>query len=165
MTRSLVIAAALAAAALQSASACAQERMSSVSTQMSVTGEVQKPLTLSLDELRAIADRRGKAEGRGYAGLRLVDLLEEADIRRDQPRALRRTYVVASATDGYQAVFSWGELFNAPLGKGVLVAFERDGKPLQDGEGRFALISLDDDRAGPRHVKWLSRVDVRRVPE
>ena len=150
---------------LVAAPAHAQERPSSVSTQLSVTGEVQKALTLTLDQLLAVAKRRGTAREGGYGGLRLVDLLEEADIRRDQPRALRRTYVVATATDGYQAVFSWGELFNSPLGPRVLVAFERDGAPLRDGEGQFALVSLADDKPGPRHVKWLVRIDVRRVPE
>lgn len=145
--------------------ALAQERQSSVSTQLSVTGEVQKALVLTLVQVREIAQRRGAVQERSYGGLRLVDLLDEADIRRDQPRALRRTYVVAFATDGYQAVFSWGELYNSPLGRGVLIAFERDGKPLQDGEGRFALVSLGDDKPGPRHVKWLTRIDVRRVPE
>ena len=120
---------------------------SSVSTQLSVTGEVQRSLTLSVDDLRAIAKRRGAAEAGGYGGLRLIDLLEEADIRRDSPRALRRTYVVAFATDGYQAVFSWGELFNSPVGPRVLVAIERDGQPLRDGEGRFALVSLADEKS------------------
>ncbi len=146
-------------------STVAQERSSSVSTRLAVTGEVQKALDLTTDQARSIAQRRGEVEGSGYRGLRLVDLLEEADIRRDQPRALRRTYIVALATDGYQAVFSWGELYNSPLGKGVLVALDRDGIPLRDGEGRFALISLADDKPGPRHVKWLTRIDVRRVPE
>jgi hypothetical protein len=76
-----------------------------------------------------------------------------------------RTYVVARATDGYPAVFSWGELYNTPVGRGVLVAFERDGAPLRDGEGRIALVSSADERPGPRHVKWLNRIEVRRVPE
>jgi len=152
-------------AALLAAQALAQERPSSVSTQLSVSGEVERALVLSVEDLGRIAARRGRAEGGGYAGPRLVDLLEEADIRRDQPRALRRTYVVARATDGYQAVFSWGELFNSPLGPKVLIAIERDGKPLRDGEGRIALVSLADDSIGARHVKWLNRIDVRRVPE
>ena len=92
-------------------------------------------------------------------------MLEEADIRRDAKQAVRRTYVVAVASDGYQAVFSWGELFNTPVGAGVLVAYERDGEPLREGEGRIALVSLADERPGTRHVKWLSRIEVRRVPE
>jgi len=150
---------------LSAATAGAQPRPSSVSTQLSVTGEVRHSLALSVDDLRGIANRRGAAEVGGYGGLRLTDLLEEADIRRDQPRALRRTYVVARATDGYQAVFSWGELFNSPVGPKVLIAIERDGEPLRDGEGRIALVSLADDKIGARHVKWLSRIEVRRVPE
>jgi len=159
--RTLLLAVALAAAA----AAVAQERASSVSTQLSVAGEVQRPLALSVGQLRELATRRGAAEAGGYGGVRLVDLLEEADIRRDSPRALRRTYVVAFATDGYQAVFSWGELFNSPLGGKFLVAVDRDGVPLRDGEGRFALVSLGDEKFGPRHVKWLSRIEVRQVPE
>ena len=143
----------------------AQERPSTVSTVLRVTGEVQKPLEISVEGLRGLAKARGRAEAGGYAGVRLVDLLEEADIRRDAPRALRRTYIVATATDGYQAVFSWGELFNTAIGPKVLVAIERDGQPLRDGEGRFALVSLADEKPGPRHVKWLSRLEVRRVPE
>jgi hypothetical protein len=70
-----------------------------------------------------------------------------------------------SRANGYQAVFSWGELFNTAIGRGVLVAFERDAQPLREGEGRIALVSTEDERAGPRHVKWLHRIDVRRVPE
>jgi len=155
----------LLAALVLAASVFAQERASSVSTRLRVSGEVQKPLELSVDALREIAKRRGAAAAGGYGGLRLSDLLEEADIRRDAPRALRRTYVVAVATDGYQAVFSWGELFNTVIGPKILVAIERDGELLRDGEGRFALVSLADERPGPRHVKWLSRIEVRRVPE
>lgn len=151
------------AACLLAAPALAQERQSLVSTQVRVIGEVQHELTLTVDDLRAIAMRRALISGGGYTGLRLIDVLEEADIRRDARLALRRTYIVASATDGFQVVFSWAELFNTSVGGGVLVAFERDGAPLRDGEGRIALVSLADDRPGTRHVKWLSRIEVRRA--
>lgn len=132
---------------------------------MEIAGDVQRKLSLSVEDLRSLAQRRGQAAAGGYGGIRLTDLLEEADIRRDERQALRRTYVVARASDGYQAVFSWGELFNTPVGRDVLVAYERGGSPLQDGEGRIALVSLADEKIGPRHVKWLNRIDVRRVPE
>jgi DMSO/TMAO reductase YedYZ molybdopterin-dependent catalytic subunit len=154
-----------AAGVLASGNCPAQEAKSLVSTRVEVTGLVRRSLALSVEQLRAMAERRGRAAAGAYAGVRLVDLLEEADIRQDERHALRRTYVVALASDGYQAVFSWGELFNTPVGPNVLVAFERDGAPLREGEGRIALVSLSDERAGARHVKWLTRVDVRRVPE
>jgi len=150
---------------LVSASSFAQEAKSLVSTRLEVTGLVTRSLSLSVEDLRAVAKRRGPAEAGGYGGILLSELLKEASIKEDARHALRRTYVVAVASDGYQAVFSWGELFNTAVGRGVLVAFERDGAPLREGEGRFALVSLADERAGPRHVKWLSRIDVRRVPE
>ncbi len=143
----------------------AHSEPSSVSRELRVTGEVERQLVLSPEELRDIGARRGMVAAQGYAGVRLADLLEEARIRSDAPRALRRTYVVALATDGYQAVFSWGELFNTSIGREVIVAIERDAQPLRDGEGRFTLVSLADLRPGPRHVKWLTRIDVRRVPE
>jgi DMSO/TMAO reductase YedYZ molybdopterin-dependent catalytic subunit len=151
-------------AALALAPAHAQER-SLVSTRVAVTGEVQKEISLGVDELRAVAQRRGAASVGSYGGLLLKSLLAEAGIREDARLALRRTYVIARATDGYPAVFSWGELFNTPIGGSVLVAFERDGAPLRDGEGRIALVSSADERPGPRHVKWLNRIEVRRVPE
>ena len=68
---------------------------------------------------------------------------------------------MASASDDYRVVFSWGELYNSPVGDGVLVVYEIDGAPLPDSEGRIALVSLKDARPGPRHVKWLAGVDVR----
>jgi len=157
--------AAIVALVLACVAAQAQERASLVSTELRVVGEVQRELTLTVEELRTIATRRALASGNGYTGLRLIDLLEEADIRRDARLALRRTYVVAAATDGFQVVFSWAELFNTAVGGGVLVAFERDGAPLRDGEGKIALVSLADERPATRHVKWLSRIEVRRAPD
>jgi DMSO/TMAO reductase YedYZ molybdopterin-dependent catalytic subunit len=148
-----------------SAGSVAQEAKSLESTRLEVTGLVSHGLSLSVEDLRAVAKRRGLAEAGGYGGILLPELLKEAAIKEDTRHALRRTYVVAIATDGYQAVFSWGELFNTPVGQGVVVAFERDAQPLRDGEGRIALVSTADNRIGVRHVKWLTRIDVRRVPE
>jgi DMSO/TMAO reductase YedYZ molybdopterin-dependent catalytic subunit len=165
MSRCALAAGALSAWAVLAAPCLAQESRSLVSTRVEVGGLVRRTLSLSVEDLRSLAQRRGRAEGGGYRGIRLGDLLQEADIRQDERHALRRTYIVAVASDGYQAVFSWGELFNTPVGQGVLVAFERDGAPLRESEGKIALVSLADERPGTRHVKWLSRIDVRRVPE
>jgi len=47
----------------------------------------------------------------------------------------------------------------------VLVVYERDGAPLDDSEGRLALVSLKDTRPGPRHVKWLRSIELRTIQE
>ena len=69
--------------------------------------------------------------------------------------------VLASATDGYKVSFSWPELINTEGGAGVLVVFERDGQALGADEGRIALIAAHDLKSGPRHVKWLSHVELK----
>ncbi len=136
-----------------------------------VPGNVERPLTLSLDDLKRlpvqrVEDRRtvggpGSATEtvRRYTGCLLRDVLDAAGLTEKNRRDLRKSYVVAS--DDYRVMFSWGELYNSPLGDGVLVVYEVDGTPLPDGEGRIALQSLKDARPGPRHVKRLARVDVR----
>ena len=70
--------------------------------------------------------------------------------------------VEAVASDGYRALFSWGELFNTAVGDQVLVITQQDGRPLDAIAGPVALRSLADLRPGPRHVRNLCGVVVRR---
>ena len=93
----------------------------------------------------------------------LRDILEKAVIKAPAHNDVKKMAVVATASDGYKVVFSWSELFNSPLGDGVIVFFEKDGQPLADDEGRIALISGKDIRTGPRHVKWLQSIEVRKI--
>lgn len=141
-----------------------------------VRGNVEKVLSLSVTDLRRFPVQRvedtrvvsgaGKnAVKRRFAGCRLRDVLDAARLTGPARFDLRRTIVVATASDGYKAVFSWGELYNTAVGDGVLVVYERDGAPLADDEGRIALVSTGDQRPGPRHVKWLATIDVIRVAD
>ena len=98
-----------------------------------------------------------------YRGVLLRDLLNAAAFQEKERHDFRKTLIVATARDGYVALFSWGELFNSKLGEQVLVITDIDGKPLPDAEGPCALRSLGDLRPGPRHVKWLKQIEVVRV--
>jgi DMSO/TMAO reductase YedYZ molybdopterin-dependent catalytic subunit len=42
-----------------------------------------------------------------------------------------------------------------------MVAYERDGAPLSEAKGPLAIHAPGDTRSGPRHVKWLQRIEVR----
>lgn len=163
VTRRLLTLSILLASMITAGLACGEEKTSAISTQVQVTGEVKRAAAFTPDDLTAIAKRKAAVEVRGYRGIRLTDLLDETEVREDTPNALRRTYVVASATDGYIAIFSRAELYNSALGKGVIVAWEKNGKPLSDSEGRIAMVTDSDLKPGPRHVRGLSRIDVRRV--
>ena len=138
---------------------------------LTIGGGVERSLTLDVEALRKrpateLADVRvaGKFGNKSVVrGVRLRDLLKEAGIVTVDNNTVKKLAIVAKADDKYAVVFSWNELFNARAGENVLVLFERDGQPLPHAEGPLALLSADDLRTGPRHVKWLRSIEVRQV--
>lgn len=167
---------AIAALVIQ-ANAVAQSAPRQAST-LRVEGNVENRLTLTVADLRRlpvqrVEDTRQVRVGgvpandggatRRYEGVLLRDVLTAARPVERERHDLRRSIVVATATDGYQAVFSWAELFLSPIGDGAMVVFERDGAPLAASEGPRAILSLKDTQPGPRHVKWLERIEIRRL--
>ncbi|MFA6068014.1 MAG: molybdopterin-dependent oxidoreductase [Janthinobacterium sp.] len=163
-----------AAPAAWSAPAAARDNMSHA---LAVTGMVETPLTLKVADLRQLPPANGgeiavtrhngdKAETiTSYKGVRLRDILDKAVLDAPGHNDVKKLAIVATATDGYAVVFSWGELYNAPAGEGVIVYYEKNGKALDDNDGEIALISAKDIRTGPRHVKWLNGIEVRKLVE
>lgn len=98
-----------------------------------------------------------------FRGVRLTDVLDRVGIDLDGHKDGRRMVIVARATDDYVVTFSWNELYNTSIGKDVLVAWEKDGKPLDAHEGQLLLISGQDIKTGPRHVRWLSGIEILRM--
>ncbi len=146
-----------------------------MSESFAVSGEVANPRGFSCDELLAwprvtvegfvILCGSGKVKDipRTLSGVLLRDILDEARVKLDEHEDPSLTYVVATGNDGYRALFSWHELFNGPAGDGVIVVLEKDGKALGEGEGRLCLVSTKDERPGPRRVRYLSSVEVRKI--
>lgn len=146
-----------------------------VTQKLAIGGRVQKSLDLSVEALKSfpvqspaeipIIGRAGQTLRvlKGYTGARLTDLLDTAGPLAADHNDLKKTIIVATASDDYMAVFSWNELYNTTVGPGVLVLFARDGQALGDDEGRIALISIMDLHTGPRHVRWLKDVQVQKI--
>lgn len=148
-----------------------------VTEHVTVSGVVAHKLKLSVDDLRKFPPQQvgelpmvcqsgadmGKLEN--LRGVLLKDILSKAGIISRSHNDVKKMAIVATAADGYKVVYSWTEIFNSPIGEGVIVFFERDGKPLQDDEGRIAMVSTQDTRTGPRHVKWLQALEVRKIVE
>lgn len=162
----------LAALTLLGIAAAAIAQTPSTSATLSVSGNVVEPLTLTADDLRRYPAHAVDYSPRGtrspavpdesarhYTGCLLRDVLSAARPTEAKARDLRKSYVVASASDGYEVVFSWGELFLSQ-GDSVFVVYERDGAPLGDDEGKIALIAVGD-RGSARHVKWLKALTLR----
>jgi DMSO/TMAO reductase YedYZ molybdopterin-dependent catalytic subunit len=140
---------------------------------VTVGGNVAQALSLTVSDLKrypahqvdyaATRDshqQNGTGAVRHYTGCLLRDLLAAAQPVERHPRDLRKSYVVATASDGYEVVFSWAELFISPIGDAAFVVYERDGTPLADDEGRIALIVTADMRP-VRHVKWLKSLTLQ----
>ena len=144
------------------------------STSLHISGAVKKPTDFSVVALRQMTGQdSGKmpvvcasgatvATVKNFRGVRLTDVLDRVGIDIKGHKDGRSMVVIARATDGYVVTFSWSELYNTPIGDGVLVAYEKDGKPLEPGEGQLLLISGKDIKTGPRHVRWLSEIEVKR---
>ncbi len=152
--------------------AMAQAPAGARSESLAVVGDVKTALTLKPADLKDFpAEQIGtltltrRVDGQERAttvrGVRLSAIIERAGLAPAGRNDWKHLAVLASATDGYRVAFSWPELTNTEVGAGVLVLFERDGRALDDGEGLIALVSGRDLRAGPRHVKWLNRIELR----
>jgi hypothetical protein len=142
------------------------------SQQLEVAGAVRQPLRLDTAALAAfpaadLAQFAQTRSGQGVEsqttvrGVKLSSVIERAGLSASGRDGWKMLVIVATATDGYRAVFSWPEISNTPVGDGVLVLFERDGKALDEREGRIALISTGDRRLGARHVRNLARIELR----
>lgn len=148
-----------------------------VTRSLTVNGAVGHVLKLDVDALRKFPPQqvgevplvcqsganKGKLEN--LKGVLLRDILEKATVKAPGHNDGKKMAIIASASDGYKVVFSWSEVFNSPIGEGVIVFFEKDGQPLADDEGRIAMVSAKDTRTGPRHVKWLQKIEVKKIAD
>jgi len=146
-----------------------------VTEKLTVGGRVLHGLDLSSEALKAfpvqappdisIIGRTGETTRvlKNYTGAKLTDVLDKAVLATADHDDLKKTIIVASASDDYKAVFSWNELYNTSVGEGVLVLYAREGHPLPDDEGRISLISTKDLHTGARHVRWLKDVQIQKI--
>lgn len=139
-----------------------------------LTGSLVHPMSLSLEalrqypavtcpafDLRCYTTQRFIRTVAPYRGVRLTDLLGQAELRNDVDGDFKRTIFLAVGHDGYFVTFSWHELFNTPVGEQVIVAYECGDKALDAQHGAPVLFSGADLVPAPRHVKRLARIEAR----
>jgi DMSO/TMAO reductase YedYZ molybdopterin-dependent catalytic subunit len=135
------------------------------SPSISVSGDVKQPLTLTAADLAAMPRAKAVTDNNGvqttYEGVWLSDVLKKAGV----PLGLGLRgpalagYVLASASDGYQVVFSIGELDPDMTDSQYLLADTANGKPLFGENGAFRLV-IPKDKRGARSVRLLSKIEV-----
>lgn len=143
------------------------------SSTLTISGEVNYPLTLTVDSLQQmkvvgfdsanIVCQSGAITSKTISsrGVLLKDILQKASVKQRSHKD-RNFYIVAKASDGYKATFSWAEIFNNSTGENTYVIFEENGLPIAN-RGAMILNTNNDIKTGIRHVIWLKSVEVNRV--
>ena len=134
-----------------------------------VTGDVPKTLTLKAEDLAAMPREKASVPEQDgtqveYEGVSLREVLKLAGLPLGKLRGKSlSTYILAKAHDGYQVVFTLGEI-DAEFGnEQILVADKRDGKALFGYQGPFRL-TVPKDKAGARSVRMLETLQVVNAP-
>jgi DMSO/TMAO reductase YedYZ molybdopterin-dependent catalytic subunit len=127
---------------------------------LTITGAVETPLSLSLEEIRSMEAQRefvtlvcpGFFTDEGnWTGVRIADLLDRAGVKAEA-RQLRFV-----AADGkYSATLRMEDA----MGEGMLIAYDFEDKPLPKVHG-FPLRVVAKDQQGNRWVKWLGEIVVQ----
>ncbi len=135
---------------------------------LTVTGDVGTPLSLTPEGLKTLPRTKVEVEDEGrtlhYEGVLVGEILKRAgvplgtELRGDAIA----TYVVATATDGYQVVFSLAELDPAFTSNDIIAADTVDGKPLFAYQGPVRIVAPKDAR-GARSIRMLERLEVVRL--
>jgi DMSO/TMAO reductase YedYZ molybdopterin-dependent catalytic subunit len=120
---------------------------------ITVDGDIDNPIELTASDLQSMPrikvpshDRDGDAT---FEGVRLSDIVKRAKPRLGE-KPMRGTLLVKGA-DGYQVVFSLVEIDPDFNDNTIILADQRNGKPLPDPQGPFQIIAPNDKI----HARWV----------
>ena len=132
---------------------------------LTISGDLPSTLVLKADDIAkmpretmSVQDQDGtKVE---YEGVLLREILKRAGAPLDKQLRGKAfaSYVLAKAHDGYQVVFTLGEMAPEFGNAAILVADKRDGKPLFGYQGPLRLV-CPNDKAGARSVRMLETLE------
>jgi DMSO/TMAO reductase YedYZ molybdopterin-dependent catalytic subunit len=132
---------------------------------VSITGAVPQPLTVTAADLatmpRATVTTNNNGIATVYEGVWLAEVLKKAGVPfgSGMRGPALSSYVVASASDGYQVVFSLGEVDPDMTDGQYLLADKANGKPLFGENGAFRLV-VPKDKRGARSIRMLTSLNV-----
>lgn len=136
-----------------------------------VDGQLYNPLALDAETLKAnypsqtvdVTYLSGEETvTTSFTGVLLWDILSSAqvnfnaDVRNDK----LGFSIIATGSDGYQAIVSWGEIDPEFGNQPILVAFEEAGQPIDNELGGLRLVVPTDGRGG-RYVSGLVSLSIR----
>ena len=161
MRTRLILPALLFTLTLQSALALCQ--------QLTIQNETGKQTVLSRADIEALprvkvtTGASGSSTAAAFEGVLLKALLEKAGVGFGEPMKGKRmaSCLLVEAADGYRVVIALPEIDPAFADKQVVLAFLRDGKPLDAKEGPYRIVIPDEKRM----ARWVRQVTTLRIVE
>lgn len=132
---------------------------------ISVTGPEGTASTVNLEEFTrqtVVTSDRGLRTT--FTGVALRDVLAKVGVPLGEAlrgKALSRV-IIASAPDGYQVTYAIAEVDAGFTDQIILIADQRDGRPLLADTGPLQIVVPLDKRAG-RWIRQVSKLEVRDV--
>jgi hypothetical protein len=158
--RSLVAAALIAASlALAASDATAADQGIVVATSVEQTRNIDPAM---VEKLPAIEDKISFLTAHGpeqasYTGALLWSVLDHTEMLGGDRRARLRRTILVTGRDGYVAAVALAEIDPEFEGKRVLLAYRRDGQPI---DGNTLRLVVPGDRHGGRSVRDVVRIDL-----
>ena len=135
---------------------------------IAVTGDIAAPLSLKAEDLASMPREKATIPEQDgteveYEGVPLREVLRKAGLPLGKLRGKAlTTYILAKAHDGYEVVFTLGEIDNEFGNEQILISDKRNGKPLFGYQGPFRLV-CPKDKAGARSVRMLETLEIVRL--
>jgi hypothetical protein len=135
------------------------------SQQLTVQNGDGKQTVFTKADLEALPRAQVKTSVSGTAtafeGVALRAVLEKAGIALGETMRGKRlaSYLLVEAADDYRVVFALPELDTAFTDKQIVLAFLKDGKPLDDKEGAYRIVIPEEKRM----ARWVRQVRTLKI--
>jgi hypothetical protein len=135
------------------------------SQQLTIETESGKQTVLARADIEALPHVKITAGASGvsmtFEGVPLKAVLERAGVGFGETLKGKRlaSCLLVEAADGYRVVIALPELDSAFTDKQIVLAFLKDGKPLDDKEGPYRIVMPDEKRM----ARWVKQVTALKI--
>jgi DMSO/TMAO reductase YedYZ molybdopterin-dependent catalytic subunit len=136
---------------------------------LSVRGELDQPLALTLADLQAMPRVEARAKEKdgteaAFEGVSLAEILKRSKLRLTEKCCgnAANTCVIVRAADNYRVVFSLAEIAPEFTDRVVVLADSREGKSLPASVGPLRLV-VPGEKVHARWVRQVTALEIVRV--
>jgi hypothetical protein len=137
--------------------------------QLTIQTDAGKPVVLERADIEALPHSKvtvGAADvATTFEGVSLKAVLDKAGVGFGESLKGKRlaSYLLVEAADGYRVVIALPEIDPAFTDKQIVLAYLRNGKPLDEHEGPYRIVIPDEKRMA-RWVKQVTTLKIVDVP-